>query len=140
MGCCMHGRMLHLVYAPGDKAPLLVISLATCHGVCLACSRLSVCKNGCIATIQDSTDQIISTCLQQTAECSCSIAESQMSIVALRPLCIHYSESYLEDVILACVLQNIVKGELQQRRATAPEAAVEGTKFGHQMDITQACS
>lgn len=79
----MHACMWYLVYAPGDQAPLLVVSLATCHGVGFTCSCLSICKNGCIAAVQDSTDQIIRTCLQQTAELLRGSAVSRVSIVAL---------------------------------------------------------
>lgn len=88
------------MYAPGDQASLLVVSPATCHGVGLACSSLSIRKNSCIATIHDDTDQIIGTCLQQTAASSGAVQMLIGSSAGVQ----HHSTSHLEDVILACIL------------------------------------
>ena len=101
----------HLMYAPGNEPALLEVSFAACHCICLACSCLSIGKDGCIAAIQDSAHQIFSAGLE------CTIAQvrlqeelSQLQIAFSRYETCH---AYLEHLILACVLQNIIKGELQ---------------------------
>ena len=105
----------HPVNGPGDQAALLVVSLAACHCVSLASSCLTICQNGCIAAVQNCADEIFSAGLQavgSTRSGNNSMLQNIHSTGCQRDLAV---PAYLEDFVLACILQHIIKVKLQHK-------------------------